>query len=763
LFGLLLAAATLIAYWPALRGQFVWDDESWTSEISGLLRSAGGLWTMWSKPTALQQYYPLTATSFWLDYHLWRFWTVPYHVENVLLHVLAALLFWRLLRQLLVPGAWLATAVFALHPLMVESAAWITERKNVLSLVLYLAALLAYGKFTRFWPDRDDPVPDAVRVPKGGWTAYAAAFFLFGGALLAKATAFSLPAAVLLLCWWKRGRIRWRADVLPTLPFFALSAGLGLFTAFLEQNHVGAKGPEWALAFPERCLIAGRALWFYAAKLLWPANLCFVYPRWPLNPGAASQWLYPVAAAATLIALWLGRKKLGRGPVTAVLFFVGTLFPVLGFMNAYFMRYSFVCDHWVYLSSLGLIALGAGALVRTATALRAPALPYAFGAVLLPLLGLMTWHQSGMYTDKETLWTRTLAANPQAFLAQINLGQILFERGQLEEAIACFRKALEIHPGLAEAYNDLGNTLLKQGRAEEAITDFQKALSARPDFADAWDNLGVALLRQGRTAEAKAHFQRALELRPDCAEAHNNLGNLLLQEGQTDAAISRFRQALDILPDFAEANYSLAISLVQIGRTDEAVSRLRKAVEIQPQDAQAHNWLGVLLFKQGRGDESLVHLRRALQIDPTLAGAQSTLGDLLLRRGQAKEAITRYQTALELAPNSARVLNNFAWVLATCPDSSLRDGAKAVGLAQRAGQISGQTNVSVLGTLAAAQAEVGKFDQAVMTAQRGIELALAQGDAASADNLRKQAESYRLGLPFRDNGQTNVAGDVTGP
>src|ERR1035437_5173092 len=203
-FGLLLVAATLLAYLPALRGQFIWDDDSWTTKISGLLRDASGLWTMWSTPGALQQYYPLTGTTFWLDYHLWGFWTLPYHVENVLLHACAALLFWRVLLRLQVPGARLAAAIFALHPVLVESAGWITERKNVLSLVLYLGALLAYGRFACFWTTDNGTASPGTTSSSRHWGAFALALLLFVAADLSKATAFSLPAVLLLVCWWKQ-------------------------------------------------------------------------------------------------------------------------------------------------------------------------------------------------------------------------------------------------------------------------------------------------------------------------------------------------------------------------------------------------------------------------------------------------------------------------------------------------------------------------------------------------------------------------------
>ncbi len=355
--GGLIVLLVFLAYLPALHGGFVWDDDAWTTNLSALFQDPSGLRSIWLRPTALQQYYPLSGTTFWLDYQLWEFWTTPYHVENVLLHALAALLFWRLLLRLRVPGAWLASALFALHPVMVESVAWITERKNVLSLVFYLGAWLAYGRYARYaesaasgrWPvtgpEKATPVTDSsgiTRLPvealaNAGHPSlfYGLAFLLFLGALLAKTTTFSLPAAILLIGWWQRGQIRWRADVLPTLPFFALALGLCALTAWLEKHHVGAQGSDFTLTFPQRCLVAGRAFWFYLGKLFWPADLCFVYPRWQPDPGVWWQWLFPATAIGSLFTLWLARGRIGRGPATALFYFVGTLFPVLGFMNVY--------------------------------------------------------------------------------------------------------------------------------------------------------------------------------------------------------------------------------------------------------------------------------------------------------------------------------------------------------------------------------------------------------------------------------------------
>ena len=586
--GVIAAGLMLLVYWPALRGGFVWDDDSWTTGISGLLRDASGLGLMWFQPTALQQYYPLTGTTFWLDHQFWKFWTTPYHVENVLLHALAALLFWRLLLRLRLPGAWLAAALFALHPVMVESVAWITERKNVLSLVLFLGALLAYERYAP-WTVETDAMAGP---PRDKWPRslfYGLAFVLFLGALLAKTATFSLPAVILLIGWWKRGRIRWREDVVPTLPFFALALGLCAVTSWLEKNSVGAEGSDFALTFPQRCLVAGRAFWFYLGSLFWPANLCFIYPRWQPDPAVWWQWLYPVAAVGALSAPWLARRRIGRGPATAMFFYVGTLFPVLGFMNAYGMRYSYVWDHWVYLSALGIIALVAALVAQAAATLRRPGVTYGFAVVVLPVFALLTWRQAGIFTGMETLWRTTLAKNPDAWIARSNLGNVLLDQGRADEAFRQFQAAVRLKPDSVEIRYSYGVALLGQGRLDEAAGELREAIRLRPDYAYAHDNLGAALFRKGQIGGAIGEFQEALRLKPDHATAHYNLGLAFYSQGRLDGAISEFSEAVRLQPDYADARNDLGVALLSKGRLDEAISEFQAAVRLKPDDAGARD------------------------------------------------------------------------------------------------------------------------------------------------------------------------------
>jgi len=542
-----LVVLVVAAYLPALHSGFIWDDDAYVTE-NLTLRSPGGLWQIWSQLAATPQYYPLVHTSFWLEYHLWELNPLGYHVDNVLLHILASLLLWRVLVRLRLPGAWLAAAIFALHPVMVESVAWITERKNVLAAVFYYAAALAYWRWGEPATDGKKTVPDSRR-----W--YFIAFALFVAALLSKTITCSLPATLLLIVWWQRGRIAGR-EVWPLLPFFGVGAALGLLTSWLERNHVGASGPEWAFSLADRCLIAGRAVWFYAGKLCWPADLMFIYPRWQIDAGVWWQWLFPLAALGVVMLLWCQRERWGRGPLVAVLYFGGTLFPALGFSNVYPMRYSFVADHFQYLATVGLIILavsGLGKIIKL--------IPVAM--VVLPLgLGIMTWARTHIYANPETLWRDTLAKNPAAWMAHDNLGNVLYHSGQVDEAISQYRESLRLKPDDADAHYNLGFIFRQNGQIDEAISQYQEALRLKPDYVEAHNNLGYALLmNKGQTDLAISQFKEALRLRPNYFQAHNNLGIAHINQGRLDEAISQFQEVVRLNPDYVSGRENLARAL----------------------------------------------------------------------------------------------------------------------------------------------------------------------------------------------------------
>jgi Flp pilus assembly protein TadD len=482
-----------------------------------------------------------------VQHRLWGDQPLGYHLVTFLCHVGAATLFALCLRRLAIPGAWLAALLFALHPVHVESVAWITEQKNTLSLVCYLAAALVYLDY------------DETRRPR----AYYAALGLFALSLLCKTVTATLPAALLVVFWWKRGRLEWRRDFRPLLPWLALGAVAGLFSSWVEQHYLGAKGQGFDLPFLARGLVAGRAVWFYLGKLVWPFNLNFIYPRWTPDAAVGWQWLFPLGVLALVAAVWALRRRT-RGPLAALLFFVGSLFPVLGFVNLYGAFYSFVWDHWQYLPDLGPITLAAAGLVQAWNwaAIRRRGAGPVLVALLGGMLGALTWHHCGMFRDDPTLFRATLARNPDAWMAHFNLGGLWLKvPGREPEAIAQFEAALRIKPDLADAHYNLGTILAKTpDRLPEAIAHFEAALRMAPANATVHYNLGNALANMpGRLPDAIDHYRAALRINPELAEAHYNLGLALLNDPrQIPEAIAHFEAALRIRPDFPFAREIVA-------------------------------------------------------------------------------------------------------------------------------------------------------------------------------------------------------------
>ncbi|MCP5070596.1 MAG: tetratricopeptide repeat protein [bacterium] len=519
---LLLLALVVISYGPAIQNGYIWDDDDYVVE-NETLPDPDGLARIWFEYGAIPQYYPLVHTTYWLEYRLWAFEPGGYHAVNILLHAATALLLWRLLIFLGLPGAFAAAAIFALHPVQVESVAWITERKNVLSSALYLGAMLTY---LRFVAAREGAAA------RRGALLYSASLALFAAALLSKTVTCSLPAALLLVQWWRNGRLTKR-DLVPLLPFFALGLSLAGVTVWIEKHHVGAEGAEWDLSLAERTLILGRALWFYLTKLAWPSPLIFIYPRWVIDAGSMLQWFYPAGALALVAALWFARARIGRGPLVVALLFAGTLLPALGLFDVYPMRFSFVADHFQYLASMAPIVLFAVGWAKLAA--RVPRILAVIAlAALLAVLGSLVWKQLPNYANEETLWLKTLEANPDAWIAHYNLGNQRFEENRWSEAIRWYRSALSANEDLARAHNNLAVLLGTTGDREGGIRHFRRAVEIDDLYTHAHFNLAMALRSEGRDAEAIPHYRKVIEQDPRHGAGHRALGLALYSTGQRD-------------------------------------------------------------------------------------------------------------------------------------------------------------------------------------------------------------------------------------
>lgn len=772
--GLFLVFIVIVAYLPVWKAGFIMDDDHFLFE-NPLIKSTDGLYQFWFS-TEAPDYFPMTSTTLWLEWRLWGGHPLGYHLVNVLLHALSAMLWWRVLSRLKIPGAWLAAAVFAVHPVNVDSVAWITERKNTLAMVFCVLTLLFYLRFEDTGRRR--------------W--HGLALISFTLALLSKTAVAPLPLVLLGLAWWRRGRVE-RKDMWRSVPFFAAAAFLALVTIWFQYNRAIGTDVVRVENFWSRLAGAGWAVWFYLYKVFLPVNLSFVYPRWRIDGANALSYMPGLLLIVGLLVCWRYRRGWGRAWLFMVGYFVVMLLPVLGFLNIYFMRYSLVADRWQYFSILGPIALAVGgvttALVRFER--ESPVLKPVLGGVILLALGALTWRHSQLYANSETLWRATLAGNPGCFLAcndlgylmltrgqedkaityiqkaleinpdyaeaHVNLGSLFLQKGELDKAILHFQKAIEIQPDFAGAYYNFGNALLQKGRLDEAIIQFQKTLEIKPKFAAAHGNLGNAFLQKGQADEAMAHFQKALKIQPDFAEAHYNIGIVLLQRRQLDEAMIHFQRAVEIQPDYADAHYNLGIVLLRRRQLDEAMIHFQKAVEIRPDDAEADNNIGWILLQKGRLDEAIARCQHAVKIRPGSALAHNNLATAFLGKGQAREAVTHYNISLEIQPDNVRILSKLAWVLATWPEASVRNGAAALQLAQRANRLFDGHDPLILRTLAAAYAETGQFTEAITSARQALQLATIQGNALLTNSLWIQLELYRAGSAFRDTNHAIVS------
>jgi tetratricopeptide (TPR) repeat protein len=636
----IIVVATCLAYLPALRGDFIWNDNDYVTAPA--LRSFAGLGRIWGDLGATEQYYPLLHTAFWLQHLVFGDRPLGYHLVALALHVLSALLFVAVLRRLFSPSeaamsaavaqpkfsgelaAWTAAFLFALHPVHVESVAWITEQKNTLSLAFYLGAALAYLRY------------DETRKP----APYVAGLVLFAASLGCKTVTATLPAALLVAFWWKRGRLELKRDVVPLLPWLACGMAAGLFSSWVERVYGHAVGPDFTTSPTGRLLVAGRSIVFYLGKLSWPAGLNFIYPRWIIDPADGRQWLYPGGVALFGVALWWLRGR-WRGPLATFLFFTGSLFPVLGFVNLYGARFSWVWDHWQYLADLGPITFAGAVLASLWRRLKGGTrfLGAALVATLLATFGVLSAAHARMFVDDQTLYRTTIARNPDCWMAHYNLGLIWSQTpGRLDDAVVELRESIRLKPDLVEAHDNLGNALLRMPNGlEDAIAEYREAIRLDPNYYRAHYNLGYVWSHlQGHVGDTINEYEIAVRLQPGSVQSRDNLGVALTRApGRLDEAIEQFRAAIRIDPGFAGAHNNLGLALSQRAELlPEAVAEYQSAIRLDPGFAPAWYNLGAAQYQLGNLKAAEDAFREELRLSPTdplgrkaLAYVQQRLGE----------------------------------------------------------------------------------------------------------------------------------------
>jgi len=702
--GLILAGAVILAYLPVWHAGIIWDDAAVVT-ANPVIVGPLGLKEIWT--TSAADICPLTLTTFWVEHLLWGLAPVPYHLVNVFMHAACAVVLWQVLRSLRVPGAWLGAALWALHPVEVESVAWISEMKNTQSGLFFLLSILFFVRWLK--------ARDLDRRAGGGWN-YALTLLFAALAMASKSSAVILPVVLCLCAWWMESRWDWR-NLARVAPIFFISVVAGIVSIWTQQIH-GANDPLWTRTWPERLVTAGDAVWFYLGKLLWPHPLILIYPRWQIDAGQLISYLPLCAVIVALFILWLKRDSWFRPGFLVFAYFLTALLPVLGLVDMSYSHYSFVADHFQYLASMGPLALAGAGLSRLADFVT----PGKYGlrsslcAGLLLALGVLSWQRVWAFESEKTLWSDTLAKNPNCSIAHSGLGAFLLEGGKWDEAIAQYEEALEINPNYAETHNNLANALLQKGRVDEAIAEYQKALEINPNVAETHYNLGNTLLQKGRVDEAIVECQKALEINPNYADAHAYLGSALLQKGHVDAAIAEYQKAMEINPNYAGAHYNLGNALLQKGQVDEAIAEYEKALEINPNYPEAHANLGSALLQKGHVDEAIVQYQKALEINPNYAEAHYNLGNVLVQKGQVDAAIAHYQKALEINPNYAEAHANLgsALLLKGHVDEAMAHYQKAL-----------EINPNVAEThynLGNAFLQKGQVDEAIAEYQKALEI-----------------------------------------
>jgi len=832
----LLVVLVIAVYSPTLQADFVnWDDQLHIAE-NPRVTEPGGLIRSWYD-TESPGFYPITYTTFYVEWRAAGGAPWLFHLDNVLLHSCNMLMVALLARRLglAASAAWLVAALWALHPVGVASVAWVTERKNVLYVFFWLGSLLLYlkwadggagmavsGRVTRSPSENRARVLDKLELvadesrfvrptfakrlvglgrslarslrtrPTAGSrigykgsargasrpvVAYALSVGLFGLALLSKGAAMSLPAA-LVLVGWLRGRLLERRFWLSLVPHavLALFAGMALLHAVPAQAGVPSLGT--------RLLLAARALWFYVTTFLWPGELLPIYPRWTAAQVGPREYVSLGALVAAAACALILRARVPRLVSLGIGLFLTNAALVAGVVWFTYFRHSWVGDHLAYLPSLGLALAAVVGVHEVCRVVRLPErVPVAALAVCCGVLGVVTWFQVGVWRDSETLWTYTLARNPECSTCHANLGFVLFDRGDVDGAIAHYREALRLGPEVKTAVN-FGNTLLaegrleeaatlyklgmrldpthvgaaynfanalhKQGKIEEAIAGYRLALKLEPRSIEAHNNLGVALLTAGRVDEARAEFEEALRLDPEDVEAELNLGVIASGSGRWEAAIEHYERALcrhGDDPRYAEAHYKLGEALAERGNFGEAMAEFEAAHRLAAGHAESLAGIATILVERGDLEAAARRLSEALSLEPDAPTLHYKLSDVLGDLGDKEGAAWHLRRAVELAPESAELANYLAWVLATAPETQLRDGDEAVRLAERACRLTGNSDSNYLDTLAAAYAEAGRFADAVRTSKRAI--ALGGGDPAIVDELRSRLSLYENGEPYR--------------
>jgi len=751
--------AVVASFWPAFAAGFIWDDDS---VLTGNPLIRGPLHLLWFS-TQPVDYFPVTYTSLWLEWRLWGANPLGYHITNIILHAASCALLWRLFVRLKFPAPWLPALLFAVHPVNVESVAWIAERKNVLAMFFYVLTACWFVGFAQ----------------TGSKRFYVLSVVAFLLSLLAKPAAVAWPVIAFAILWFAIiSRHRSIAEIIKAVaPFVVMSVVMSVVTIWFQTNRAIGSDVIHHTTFLTRIAAAGGAIWFYLWKAIVPYPVMFVYPRWNIVTHSLIAYAPALALVASAAICWKFRKT-WRGPMLLAFgYFVLLLLPVLGFVDVYFQRFSYVADHWQYFALPSVLVVFVWALAKLKV-------EKIIGPILVVGLAYVSFTHARNFHDSETLWVDTLQKNPTCWMAMNNLAVIRQQSGQLQNAVDLSSKSLEIHPEQPEAHNNIGKILLDAGKLDDACNQFRAALQIQPLYSPAHFNLAAVYREQGKVAEAIAEYREAIHCTPDYTAAHNNLGCLLAINGNTDEAIAEMRRSIALEPNHADALSNLGSLLNDQHHPDQAVSFLQKAVMLNPRNSDCHLNLGNSLFSLNKISEAQSEYQTALRLNPSMFLAQYGLANCLLRFGKTDEASTLYKKVIDADPHHAEshyqlatillshkdrqggvehlreairlkpdwivALNNLAWSLATDDNCKPTESSQAVRFAQHAVELTRGSDAASLDTLAAAWARSDVFSKAADTANLALRVASAGNQTNLVQEIQKRLAMYNQRKPYTE-------------
>jgi protein O-mannosyl-transferase len=774
-----LAAIIWIVFGQAMRHGFVnFDDDVYVYKngmVSQGLTSTSIAWAFTQVHSS--NWHPLTWLSHMLDCQWYGLNPSGHHLTNIILHTATAILLFLLLRKMLTfatpplpsplfhkrhggegavacehatvpsphdagvergPGRGAAlwcsafvAAVFAIHPLRVESVAWIAERKDVLSGLFFVLTLISYTSYATHKT----------------YKTYLLTLLFFAFGLMSKPMLVTVPFVLLLLDYWPLGRVSRAGNairaygwlIVEKIPLFLLSLAMCLMTLRAQKE---------ALSYLPISIRAGNAVVSYAVylkQLFYPAGLAVFYPYPETGLATAKITAAVLLLLAISVLAILGRRKY-PWLLVGWLWYLGMLVPAIGILQVGSQAQA---DRYTYLPQIGLCLALAWTAADWCAGVRLRRLALGISSALIVVALLFCAHrQTAYWRNSESLWTHTLACTADSLTARINLGNALLDQGQVAEAMVHYQRALQLRPDDPEANVSFGYGLVQQRKPDNAAGYFQRALALKPDHAAAHNDLGNVLAQKGKVTEAIVHFQKALQIKPDYAEASYNLANAFFEQGDLGAAIANYRRALQIKPDYIEACFNLGNALFQKGEVEEAIGQYHKALQLRPDYLKARYNLGMAAIQQRRADEAIDCFQKVLQLNPANAEAHFNLAHALLQKGLNDQAIAQLQQALRIKPDYTEAQNDLAWELATDSQASLRNGREAVELAEHANQSASGTDLDILDTLAAAYAEAGRFEDAIRSARKAIALAEASGQKDQLTQLNRELKLYESGQPF---------------